>query len=297
MLRISKLKKEIKFNNDMGSMLNVLKGIASSEFYRLNKKIKDLSNLGDELKSFFDMVDIQGISHVLLEPSSLPKTILIVTSDSGFLGKLNVSVVNAALKLYEKGDVLLVVGEQGARYVEEEVGKEFVSFPGIGDDRQYEEAEKFAEYLLGKFLEKSFGKTLVVYPHFVSFTVWEPKTYQLFPCRFLFSEENSKADDGGSSYGLNSHAEDEIIYESSVSKVMERLVRLMTEYILYGVFWESKLSELASRVIHMDGSSFKLDEKKRDLRLKYFRAMHDNSDKSIREICSGRMEVNKHREW
>ncbi|MCK4917125.1 MAG: F0F1 ATP synthase subunit gamma [Candidatus Omnitrophica bacterium] len=297
MQRISKLKKEIKFNNDMGSMLNVLKGIASSEFYRLNKKIKDLSYLGDELKSFFDMVDIKGISHVLLGFSVLPKTIVIITSDSGFLGKLNVSVVNVALELYTKGDVLLVVGEQGARYVEEEIGPEFVKFSGIGDDRQYDEAEKFADYLLGKFLKKEFGRTIVVYPHFVSFAVWEPKTYQLFPCRFLFSNDNFTEGAEADRYGLKDSEKDKIIYELSIARVMERLVRFMTGYRLYGIFWESKLSELAARVIHMDGSFFRIEERNKDLRLAYFRAMHDMSDKSIREIFSGRLEVQKHREW
>ncbi len=283
MFKLNKLHKELDFNKNIGDIINVLKGVASSEFYRLQKAKKSFDEFLDYLQGFFRMIDISGTEHLFLEDSSLPQALLLITSDIGFLGKLNVSVVNTALAQSSENDKLIIVGKQGTRYVEE-AGRDFTSFAGISDGVEYKEAEGLADFILKGILDKKFRRTTIVYPHFVSFAVWRIQTYQLLPCRFLFkaSSEAGKKDE-----------EDRIIIEPALAKVIEYLVRVWIKYILYGIFWESKLSEWATRVMHLEGSSHEIKQMNKKLHFQYFHLLHEISDKNIREIFAARLAMEK----
>ncbi len=289
MFQLTKLRKELRFNKEMGGIINVLEGVASAEFYRLQKTRKNLEETGDYLKDFFQMVNIAGARHVFLEESTRPPALLLITSDSGFLGKLNISVVNAALEECSGNEKLVVVGKQGARYIEE-TGKKYVAFSGISDEVDYKEAEKLSDYIVSGFLDKRFGRTVVVYPHFVSFSVWQVQIYQLLPCRFLF-RESSKPEPRHFEKGW---AEEEgTILEPSLPEIIEYLAKIWINYMLYGIFWESKLSEWAARVTHLERSSTEIKQLDRKLHFQYFRLLHEISDKNIREIFASRLAVRR----
>lgn len=279
MFKLNKLRKELDFNKDIADIINVLKGVASSEFYRLQQAKKSFDEFQSYLQGFFRMVNTAGVQHVLLNDSYLPQALLLITSDIGFLGKLNVSVVNTALEQSSVSDQLIVVGKQGTRYVEE-TGRSFTSFDGITDEVEYKEAENLAEHILKGILNKEFCKTTIVYPHFISFAVWRVQTYQLFPCRFLFKASLKDGQAG---------EEDRIIIEPTLTKVIEHLVRIWINYIIYGIFWESKLSEWATRVIHLGGSSHEIKQISKKLRSQYYRLTHEVSDKNIREIFAAKL--------
>lgn len=278
MFKLTKLRKERDFNKEIGGIVNVLKGVASSEFYRLQKARKGLDEFGNYLRDFLQMVNIAGVRHPFLEASPLPQAVLLITSDTGFLGKLNISVVNSALEQCSGQDELIIVGRQGARYIEE-AGRNFTAFAGISDEVDYKEAKDLADFIVKGFSDRKFGKVAVVYPHFLSFAVWDVRVYQLLPCRFLFREEDKESE--------------RVIVEPSVNKLIEYSVKIWITYMLYGIFWESKLSEWSTRVMHLEGSSFKIKQTDKRLHFQYFRLLHEISDKNIREIFASRLAVQR----
>ena len=289
MFKLTKLRKERDFNKEIGGIVNVLKGVASSEFYRLQKARKGLDEFGDYLRDFLQMVNIAGVRHLFLETSPLPQAVLLITSDSGFLGKLNISVVNSALEQCSGQDELIIVGRQGARYIEE-TGKSFTPFPGISDEVDYKEAEDLVDFIIKGFSDRKFGKAVVVYPHFLSFAVWDVRVYQLLPCRFLFREETAVSE---SQSVREPGRQESVIVEPSLNKTIEYLVKIWVTYMLYGIFWESKLSEWSARVMHLEGSSFKIKQTDKRLHFQYFRLLHEISDKNIREIFASRLAVQR----
>ncbi len=272
----------MQLTEEMAGIINVLKGVASSEFYRLQKARKGLDEFGDSLKTFFEMVNISDFHHPFLEKSSLPASIVSITSDAGFLGKLNISVINSALKQCGEEGKMIIVGRQGVRLAGETGGKVLHSFPGISDEVTYKEVEKLGNFIVDSFLGGEIGGAAVVYPHFVSFGIQNVQVYQLLPCRFLFRQEEQKKEE-----------EEQVIIEPKKSKVLEYLVKIWINYMLYGIFWESKLSEWAARVMHLEGSSFEIKRLAKSLRFQYFRLLHEISDKNIREIFSARLAMQK----
>jgi len=266
-------------------MINVLKGVASSEFYRLQKARKVLNEFMDYLQSLFQLFDIRQLQHPFLEQSSLPPAVVLITSDEGFLGKLNVAIVEAALEQCtstSREETLIIVGNQGVRYIKE-TGRNFTSLPGIGDEIDYEETMRLTDFIFQGVLNKEFSRTVIVYPRFVSVTSWIVQVYQLLPCRFLFQEGTARGNE----------EEEKIIIESTRDKVLEYLVKAWLNYILYSIFWESKLSEWSARTMHLEGSAEEIRRSDRKTRLKYFRVLHETSDKNIREIFASKLVVRR----
>ncbi|MDD5643960.1 MAG: F0F1 ATP synthase subunit gamma [bacterium] len=280
MLDLTKLRQELQFNREIGGIINVLRGVASSEFYRLQRERKRLDDFEKCLNGIFSLLPFAGGQNIFMKESSLPETVVMITSDLGFLGKLNVAIVNYVMEKYPAGRNLVVVGKQGLRYIE--TGKENITaFPGISDEVAHGEADSVGNYVFGRFAGGETGKTRVVFPHFISFGVWEVEERQLLPCGRIFETPGEKAKN------------EYLIVEPAYEKVLEYLVRVWVNHVFYGIFWESKLSEWSARVMHLERSSNEIKETDKKLKFRYFRMLHEHSDKNIREIFSSRLAVSQ----
>jgi len=294
MLKITKLRKDMEFNKSLGGVLEALKGVASAEYFRLQSERKVLSDFESSMKGFFESMDIRGMEHPFFNLSQGPKNIVMITSDASFLGKLNISVVNTALELYSEGDMLTVIGRQGARYIEE-TGRENVIFPGIDDNISFESMISLKNHIIKSFYKKSLTGTVIIYPHFISFASQIIQQLQVFPCRFLFPDSGPEKVKirRGSDRLWETDPDEEIIIEPSRKNIVEYLIRIWLTRSIHQIFWESKLSEWAARVIHLEKSVNEIKRQDKTLRLKYFRFLHQASDQNIREIFCNRLVLMK----
>ena len=294
MFQKAKLRKEVDFNKLMGTIISVLKGVAATEYSHLQASRSSFDLFEGHIRDFLKIIKVGDFKHPFLGVPGSPSNIILITSDTGFLGNLNISVVNSALEQYDSGDMLTVVGQQGSRYVEEK-GIGFTSFPGIDDNISYSEIIKLRDHILRVFLERK-GKTIIIYPHFISFSVQKTQQFQLLPCKFLFAEQEKPAtmginlEDAGIATLLGN---DEVIVEPSLKSVIEQVVKTWIGQLLNSIFWESKLSEWAARVMHLEKSSTEIKNHDKILRLQYFRLLHEISDKSTREIFASRFALSK----
>ena len=128
MSTLRELKEEMQFNTGLIGLLEIMKNIAVMEFHALQRKKRRFSRFLTTLKGFFDMPQLQNVRHRFINPGTDKLAVVIVTSDEGFMGGLNLQVINAAFSQSATGvEKLIVVGERGARYLKE-AGKEFTAF-------------------------------------------------------------------------------------------------------------------------------------------------------------------------
>lgn len=296
MFQKAKLRGEVSFNNLMGSIISVLKGVAATEYGNLQASRSSFDEFENHLKEFLRLIKPGDFQHPFLGVPAAPNNIVLITSDTGFLGKLNISVVSAALEQYRSGDLLTVIGRQGSRYIEEE-GIKFTYFPGIGDDISDSEVAKLRDHIIRTFLKRK-GRTIIIYPHFVSFSVQRTQQSQLLPCRFLFSEESDRGPENNVVTGgfLSLLGNEELIVEPSLKRVVEYIVKVWVGQLVNSIFWESKLSEWAARVMHLEKSSNEVKNQNKKLRLQYFRLLHEISDKNTREIFASRFALARSRD-
>ncbi|MFA6129357.1 MAG: F0F1 ATP synthase subunit gamma [Candidatus Omnitrophota bacterium] len=293
MIPLTILRKDLAFNKVMENIIEVLKGVAATEYFHLQTKRKSFDEFEGRLRDLFAQVDIHDFQHPFLGAEASSNNIVMITSDTGFLGELNMSVINYGLSQHREADLLTVVGKEGVRYIGEH-GIKYDSFAGIDDDISYGPVVKLRDHIIKQFFDKKLSNTVIIYPHFISFSVQKIEQFQLFPCRFLFPQAQKSAGPGESQTGFwQVDPEEKIILDSPLKTIVEYLVKVWIGQLIHLIFWESKLSEWAARVMHLERSTTEIRDQQKKMRLQYFRTLHERSDKSTREIFVSRMALIK----
>lgn len=272
-----KLKSELEFNQELLSLLDVLKGIAAWEFWNLEKKKLRFKTFLEAFKDFFKMIDFSKVAHPFAKEEG-KLALIIVTSDEGFMRGLNTQVINKALDLAAAEDVhLCVIGEKGAGYLRG-LQKEFTMFKGIKSQECYQTAVKLKDYIMEQGKKTNLARWIIVYPQSLSFMSHSIKTIKLLPCHEIFEEEYIGGD-----------FKKEMIVESDLHQIIEFLVEVWITQKLFEIFEDSKLAEFSARTMHLEESHQFLERQGTDLRHKYFKSYHELVDCRMREIFSAQV--------
>ncbi len=181
------------------------------------------------------------------------------------------------------GGSLVVIGERGKSYLEE-AGESFAYFKGSDEEIEDRQIKRVRNYLLSHYLEQNFEQVLIVYPQFISFSHQEVRTFQLLP----FFQSPSSQTPSHPAGKLGNWVTGDLLVEPSLNRVVDYLIRLWVEENLHKIFYESKLSELSARALHMEGSFLKLSRLKKNLRMQYTHSVHEAMDKANRDIFASR---------
>jgi len=281
-MRAREIKEDLVFNSEFMELLEVMKNIATSQFRSLQKKKSRFVQFARLLNGFFQMVDIREAPHNLINPATTKRAIVLITSDEGFTGDLNLQVVDAAiLKKGAEAAEFIVVGESGARYLTDR-GRIFTAFKGAADsEKKYALAVQLKDYIIKGVIEDRFGRVLVYYPNPVSFMIQRVEVVELLPIPAFFSSEDKNR--------LSS----EVIMESPAEGIIEYLAEEFIEQKLMELLEDSKLSEFAARAAHLERSGQELMEKQKILQAQYFRAYHEGIDKNTRELFSSQIIIKR----
>lgn len=277
MKTLSSIKKDLEFNQGLSTLIETLKTIAVSQYRALEQRVKTFKDFFLIIETFFEFIDIKKVNNPFLNPENKPQAVVAVTSDSGFLGGLNMQVIGAALKELEKiSGKLIIIGERGKMYVRG-TGTSSVNFPGISDEERFGQSMQLRDYITSEVLRGSFGCVKVVYPRPISFTVQRVETVSFLPYSPANKNETRQV------------TMPDIIMESRPQDIVEYLVYLWMGWKLYEIFGLSRLAEFAARYIHLEESAQKLKDLDKKVRLEYFRVRHELIDRTMRELFAGRL--------
>ena len=278
MKTLANIKKDMDFNKDLSSLVEVLKNIAVAQYRSLEQSYKAFDKLLFAVDDFFNVLDIESINHPFVKPREKRQMIVAVTSDRGLLGGLNIAAINTALKELEKiPGKLVVIGERGKAYAQE-LGVSLTSFSGITEEERFSQAMQLRDYVINAFFDESFGYLKTVYPRPISFTVQRIETLSILP--FAPSQEHPSA-----KY-LTRH---DLIFESRPRDILEYLIYTWIGQKFYEVFGLSHMAEFAARFVHLEECSQKLKDINKKLRLQYFRIRHELVDRDMRELSAARL--------
>lgn len=272
MSTLAEAKKALQFNKEFTVLVDILKGIAASQFQALMRKRKKFEKFAESFDGFFRLVDFAKIDSPFIRPRSETTGVVMVTSDEGFMGDLNAKVIEAALKDAGAGKKeLYVLGAHGLDAVKER-GFSAQGFPGVEYEKRYEQALAVKERVAADVSAGKVGRLTVTYPHPVSFTVQRPVVVPLLPCAELFKKQENLLSDKTA-----------VILESQPEKLIEHLVGIWITSRLTDFFEESKLAEFAAKTMHLEQSYDRLTEQGKVLKHRYFRCRRELIDKGTRE--------------
>lgn len=285
-MQLNELRKELKFNKELLSLVETLKNVAGSQFHLLEKKKARFDAFMDAFAGFFRVVDLVDVVNPFVRAESEVTGLVIVTSDSGFMGGLNAGVLRAAQEsvgqLPSSQVAYVVIGEKGAGSVSDQ-RLPFKFFPGINQDTIYEQAVVIKDWLMGEVAERRMGRVIVAAPKALSFSAQTIQVLDLLPCGNLFdrSEEPPiKALSGAKRFLAEAR---EVIVESSFDDMVEYLAGIWVTSKLFEIFEDGKLAEFGARAMHLEGSLQKVEKEYSKTRQKCFKASHELVDKGMRE--------------
>lgn len=281
MIPVAQTKRDLGYSLDLAGVIDVLKMIASSQFRSLSSRREEKDVIKDKIVTCFELLtSISKTNPFLVERKDAPKSYLMVCSDEGFLGEVNSIIVETALRRGLKENTkFIMLGERGARVLRDSQ-VDFIAFPGVKNDVGTEHIAEIANYVLKLYKKKQISSLHVVYMKFETFTRRHLDIVKLLPCNEIADFIKGKGS-----------KEPDTLIEPSPYFVIEYLVKMWLEDNLYNIFWSSKLSEWSVRVMHLEHSTDELKEINRNLKFRYFKAVHALNDKVIREIFAARTKL------
>ena len=281
------LKQQMGFVKGMSRLIEALKEIDAAHFMSLaSKKEQKFAEYEEILQNFISMThsvsDVLRSHHPLLFSRSACSCVVVLTSDAGFMGKLNTNICRETVTLVEDLDEAecVVLGKKGQvrlRYLDAKI----TPFPSITETRRYEQVIELKDYVVKQRLEGNVGDVYLVSPRSYGFGKQEVVTVKLLPAIDMFKQKTV----------IKVEKWQEICVESKFEKIVEYLIETWLVEKLYDAAFESKLAEYSARTMHLEGSLDYLKAEIKKLSLQYNKTRQSETDTGLRETFSSLMGI------
>jgi F-type H+-transporting ATPase subunit gamma len=235
-----------------------------------------MTNLSANMESGqFPLMEVRDVQSV---------EIVIVTSDRGLCGSFNANILKATEKLMRQYEAegkkvsLVCVGKKGNAYFKK-TGNVRKAYTDIMGSFQMFNARSIAQDVAANFLAGESDKVHVIYGKFHSVAVQRPEAEVLLPVQPETSAEDVTAAAGS--------AAGDYIYEPSPTEIMDVLLPLYMNVMIYHAMLETGASEHAARMTAMDNATRACKDMIHDLTLLYNKARQAGITAELMDIVGG----------
>ena len=212
--------------------------------------------------------------------------LVVVTSDRGLCGSFNANIFKATERLIEQYEAegkrvsLVCVGKKGNAYFKK-TGKVRKAYTDIMGNFQMFNARSIAQDVAANFLAGESDRVHVAYGKFLSVAAQKPETETLLPVQPEARETEGAAAEAGTS------AAGDYIYEPSPTEIMDVLLPLYLNVMIYHAMLETGASEHAARMTAMDNATRACKDMIHDLTLLYNKARQAGITAELMDIVGG----------
>ncbi|MGY8808943.1 MAG: ATP synthase F1 subunit gamma [Fidelibacterota bacterium] len=204
------------------------------------------------------------------------KAIIVITSDRGFAGSFNSSVIRLAEKEIEKfgKDKVQVfcLGKKASEYFSKRDYNVVESFYDFWKDMTFDTASEISETFIGAFNNLEVDEVYVIYNRFRTLASQDLMIEKVLPIDFT--------DD----YNVKNYNYD---YEPNQERIVESLLPKHLKVQMWQQMLESYSSEEAARMIAMDNATENAKEIIKELKLEFNKARQEAITTEMLEIVSG----------
>ncbi len=202
--------------------------------------------------------------------------LVLVTGDKGLCGGYNSNLIRAAQQFLRTAALpvkLVTVGNKGAQFFSRRGTKPVRAFGSLPLRDGADYAADVARYLTGLYVSGEVDRIVVIYSRFVSKLTQRPEQLQLLPVA-------PPADAAGA---LSS----DMLFEPDRAAMLQRLLPLYLETVVFNKLLESLTSEFASRMTAMTAATDNAGEIIDRLTMTYNRARQAAITTEIIEVTTG----------
>ncbi|TCP20259.1 ATP synthase F1 subcomplex gamma subunit [Scopulibacillus darangshiensis] len=276
------IKTRINSTKKTRQITKAMEMVSASKLNRAQEKAQSYTEYTDKLRHVVAGIasgNNGAVRHPMLKARPVKKTgYLVITADRGLAGAYNSSVLKhvqtvIAERHKSKDDyVIIAVGKMGLKFFQNRGMPVAAEVTGLPDQPNYDDVKALAKKAVDLFANEEIDELNLVYNHFVSVISQELVDMKLLPLTDVEEVPGKKV-----SYE----------YEPSEPEVLERLLPLYAEGLIYGALLDGKASEHAARMTAMKSSTDNASEIIDQLTLSYNRARQAAITQEISEIVGG----------
>jgi F-type H+-transporting ATPase subunit gamma len=227
--------------------------------------------------------------HPLMQSRPVRKrAVILVSTDRGLCGGLNSNLFREAAKL-DKNTVFITAGRKGSQFIartKRALAAEFT----YKDAPQYAESRAISKFAQDLFLTGEADAVDILFTHFVSTLVQQPKLAPLLPVGKIMA----------ATAGVSAPVRelppspvpvDTFEFEPDEKSVLCELLPHSLNFQMHQVLFESKASEHSARMVAMKNATDNAQQLIKDLTLEYNKLRQSNITKELLEIATAQMAV------
>ena len=201
---------------------------------------------------------------------------IVISSNLGLCGAYNNQLFKFVDKYVSKDDVIAPIGSKGFHHFSHSDNFKNISndYMDVNLSLDKDVIRSFADKLKKQYDEKKYRSINIIYTRYINSLKNVPTSFRLLPIQI----PNKKWD--GDEYCPPEFDEDPNI-------MLNELLPLYLETMIYGKLVESQLSEQASRRTAMDNANDNADELLEKLRIEYNKARQTAITQEINEVVGG----------
>jgi F-type H+-transporting ATPase subunit gamma len=238
---------------DVAETTKTVEKIAASYVHFLKSEVSNLNLYSTEIERMLarlSMFYADDNCFLIRKKHRGGKALVVVTGNKGLVGGMWHMVISKFLEESSCYKSVIVVGEKGKRYLEEEGVKIIKSFSRFSNIPRRGEIEEINSYMLDELSKGIFSQVDILYPKFISIVEQKPLFVSFLPFKFNAFKDWNNDKQFSKDLGFP-------IFEPSKKSIFNRLLRKYIGIFLHKVILEAKLSELSARTVAMEHASAK----------------------------------------
>ena len=272
------IKRRIKSVDATMKITKAMELVATSKLRKTRKQL-------DELKPYYQMVQ-STVAQILLSNKGLSDSdylkvnqegkvaYIVISSSLGLCGGYNANVLKTMNSQITKDDLVYSIGTKVTNHLTKVDVTVNDYYKELNTSLDFKDVVNLCNELTDKYRKKEISKIKIIYTEFVNNLTFVPKTVTLLPV-----DTNEFKDLEAS----NTYTE----FDPSPAAVLNDLIPMYLQGLIYGYLVESVTSENASRRTSMENATDNAQELNENLLLRYNQARQTAITNEITEIVAG----------
>lgn len=276
MATLADIRRRIASLKNTQQITRAMQAVAASKLRRVQARAQAAEPYAQRMSDVLTEVAsrVTGYEHPFLTPRPVKKRLLLlVTSDRGLAGGLNVNAFRVALEYIRQGDTVLdTIGRKGRDYFRRLGVPVIAEVSMIGDRPALKDILPSVTVAIDEYLEGRVDEVALLYTRFVSVARLEPTVSTLIPVRVPERKDGPRID---------------YVYEPEPEEVLSQLLPRYVEAQVYAAVLQNQASFYAAQMIAMRNATDNAGEVINDLTLLRNKVRQATITKELSEIVGG----------
>ena len=277
---MQEIKRRIKSVESTKKITKAMELVATSKLRKTRNQLEQskpyYTNVAQTVAEILANCKGNNDSIYLVENKDIGKEVFIVIASSlGLCGGYNANIFKEIKGAIKPGDYVYSIGSKATSYLlKNHQGVTDHKFDDLNTTFDFKDVTKLVAELTKMYREKEISKIKIVYTEFVNNLTFRPRIVTLLPVDpsdFDHIEISKKS----------------TLFEPSPEEVLDSLIPMYLQAVIYGYIIESATSENAARRTSMENANDNADELTEQLLLKYNQARQTAITNEISEIVAG----------